>query len=133
MSTADTFIPETGLEITSEMSGVVAEFYRSMFEQLDAISRKTAKDDLDYSRGRYIISNYLYLIIERLQHNVTREIDYDQVKSWASKNRKLASYLLSKEEGFPMAAFDKWITPEVDLINTGMYSPSNMFTKNIYH
>ena len=134
MSTANMTIPKTGLTVTGEMSGVQNGYYHSMFEFLDQVSRRDSDSSPEYREIKFIISNYIYLVYERLQLNLIREIDYEQVRSWAHTNKKLAKYLLKRYSvTFPMEAFEKWITPDVDMLNCAMYRPSNRFTKHRYH
>jgi len=134
MATAYEVIPEKGLEITQEIGDVEAGYYQTMGYLLDELSHKNAEDDNEYRRTRFVISNYIYLIYERLLRDKVREIDYDQVRSWANKNKKLATRLLTSSwDKFPMEAFEKWVSPQSDLLNCGMYRSSNRFTKNTYH
>ncbi len=134
MSTAYATIPKQGLEIVKAMPGVEPGYYESMADLLDDLSKQNAAEDSAYKRARFVVSNYVYLIYERLQRNMVREIDYDRVKSWASINKKLAGYLLKQQwDDFPMEVFEKWIAPDIDLLSCGIYSRSNRFTKNIYH
>lgn len=134
MSTTYETIPQNGLVITKEISGVEEGYYQTIGYLLDNLSKKSIENDVEYRRTRYVISNYIYLIYERLHKNKVREIDYDEVRSWASKNKILASKLIKESwSGFPMEAFEKWVSPQSDLIACGMYRSSNQFTKNTYH
>jgi hypothetical protein len=133
MSNPYAAIPEEGLNITSEIPGVEPGYYERMFKEIDFIGKKDAATDPEYARARYVIANYVYLIDERLRKNIVREIDYDQLRSWAHENREVALSLLSKIEKFPQAAFIRWIMPQTGLLRGSMYSRSNQFNKNIYH
>lgn len=122
-------VPEDGLDITAEISDVEDGFYTSMFKKIDdRITKENPSFNTEaetYRQKRNIIANYLYLIYERLQIYKVRDIDYEQIKSWAKKHKDLATLLLSTIDGFPMEAFYRWIIPRVPLYKYSMYRRRN--------
>lgn len=91
----------------------------------------------DYEMARLVLLNNLYLIHERLNLHAIRDIDYDQVHSFALQNKDLVRYLfraLFEEKYHPtMEVYDNWLQPAMDMLECNLYSPSNRYTKHIFH
>lgn len=123
-----------GPEVINLISGVPDSYYNEMGVIIDTLTGRDANSDSDYKEAKLVVANYVYLVYERLELNVVRDIDYEQVKTWASENKKITTLLLRKEwPAFSLVAFDKWISHDIDILKYSMYSRSNYFNKNIYH
>lgn len=122
------------------ISGPIADiretYYDEMFPWIDTLGKEAEFNGNKglYDQARYIIANYVQLVYERLELKFTRDINYTEVKDWASENDEVVRYLLSCQfPKFEIGAFDKWIQPDTEIIKMGMYSPSTRQNKNIYH
>lgn len=126
-------IPKEGLTITTEIPGVEEGYYTQMFQQIDDLTKRDPIADQDYYRSRYVVANFVYLIYERLQKNIVREINYEEIRSWAKKNHRLAQYFLYGMKEFPKEVFEYWLNPPMALYTCSMYTRTNRFNKHIYH
>lgn len=129
-------IPEKApLVISKEMAGVDTSYYTDIFKDLDELgsAEEFASED-DFEKAKYIIANYTYLVHERLGQKLVRDINYNQVKRWATENQSLVRHLFSLHfKDFNIIAFNKWVQPKTEMIEMGFYTPSNRANKNIFH
>jgi hypothetical protein len=135
-SPAKKTLAKKALNISQRIADVQAGYYPSMFRHIDSLGKEGEfKGDNDlYMQAKFIMANYTYLIYERLELKLVRDINYTQVRAWAAKNRILVRRLLTAQyPAFEIAAFDNWVQPDTQIQKIGMYSASTRLTKNNFH
>lgn len=124
------------LDISKKIDNVAKGYYASCFRNIDKLGKEHEfnGDRKLYLSARYIIANFVWLIHERLEHKIFRDLNYQQIKSWGRQNRELVEWLLSIQfPEFELPAFKHWAIPQIGHYEVSMYSPSNRYNKNTWH
>lgn len=117
------------------LSEVPSVYYSRIFRYLEALRLKAnSPKSEDHQKKSYTIANYLYLIHERINLKIVRDIDYKKIQVFARKNKDLIVYLFEKEfSEFSIESLLSWIEPTIDILDCGLYRPSNRHNKHVFH
>lgn len=131
-------LDHTTINVGQRLPDVPTIFYRNTFrllEELRMLSSAPVPDN--YDAIKYGITNYLYFIHERFNKEVVRDIDYSNIQNFVTKNKDLMLYLFDKQfsNEYPDSgeALRTWIDQPIDILDCGMYKPSNRYNKHIFH
>ena len=105
------------LNLGQPLPGVSKNYYSEISRYLEELRKQEqAEKPEGYDTIKFTIANYLYLIHERLNLEKFREVDYDQVQNFATKNKDLIRYLFEKKfPQYPVEALNTWIEPSIDI------------------
>ena len=134
MADTNTYTPPT-IDTSGKLDGIPEEHYKAVFQILDGLGkREQFSSTAKYVQTQYVLANYIYLIYERLNLNMVRDIDYNQLQTFAIKNKDFVRMVFNKQFGESSAeALENWLQPEMDILECAMYRTSNRYTKNIFH
>jgi hypothetical protein len=124
------------LSVEIPLERIPQSYYDEMSILIDGLEKQSefGEDEEAYAAAKIMISNFVYLIYERLQLQTTRQLNYNLLRKWATKNNTLAVYLLQKQfRDFNLENFQKWVQPSTPIMRMGMYNRSNADTKDTYH
>ncbi len=106
--------------------------YPKLFEKAKKVEVWTGDTyaPLDIKSQR-ILTNYSYFIYELLELNQTRLIDYRTVKKFAKTNKGMLDYVFDKNP--VISKLNSWLKEDVEIVEMGMYIPTDNYNKNTHH
>lgn len=130
---------KTHINAKEPLTDKLDEVYNKIIDSLHKFNesydqRSQFATDKEYNEAITVIANHIYLIYERLYLNIVREINYNDIKYFATNNKKFVKHILRKNfPQFSIEALDKWTQVHIDLLECAMYRSNNRYNKHLFH
>ncbi|UAY51297.1 hypothetical protein [Ferruginibacter albus] len=120
--------------LSAKLSGINDPAYTKFLKKSKDLKIWSEKEE-DYVHlekdFQNIVANYAYFIYEYLEKNNSRKIDYRVVKKFAKEYKNMLDYLFAQTS--LQSKLNSWLKEKVEMVEMGMYMPTNSYNKNVHH
>lgn len=121
------------LSMYEPLRGVNSRTYNRIFGYLKRLNYfQKIEDKSRQQKEMYVLSNYAFIVYDKIKHNNTWDVDYNSVKAFSAKNRPMVRYVLKDCFRVDLLDFEKWMHFDVDLLEMSMHRSSNSYNKHIF-
>ncbi len=110
------------LKTNVTLDRVPSEFYEKGKPLVKELLDPTEFSECEASDAVLVILNQMWFMHEYLNLGKARNIDYEQIKSFAQNNKDVVSYLWKKMfEPYSLEVLDSWVKPPWPIQEVSMY------------
>ena len=122
-----------GLYMFGPIKPVHGRRYKGLFESLKKFIKFRSKNQISKEEKLYALSNYGFIVYDKVYRKNICDVDYEQVKGFAAKNRFIIRHLLKDYFKVDLLKFEQWMHGDIDLIEIQMHRPgTNPSNKHIF-
>lgn len=120
-------------DLTKRLTNVNRKIYDKLLNEISKIQVEDENGQTSTmpETTSIIFANYTYLVYEYLELNISREIDYEQVRNFVNKFKDYLAIIL--EPYFSIDMLRVWLNDDVKIEEMAMYESANNYNKNVYH